>query len=242
MAEQRISIGNLEDVVVYDDTEFYQDGITPLGLLVTGTPTNDSHAVRKQDLTNSSINPLVDEQYVVMALTGDLPNERKLTAGLGITLGDGGAGGNATIATIAGIYYGATYGKDIAWVQASAAQNTWYLVSDADMVDGPLSGMTSDGNGKLTATNAGTYKIDMAISMQCSGTKKHLEYGVSIDGAAPAMYQREFFGAVSEEQHGSLTRIITVTAGQTIELAVRTPDTGTPDIEVDNLSITVEQK
>jgi len=97
MAEQRISIGNLEDVVVYDDTEFYQDGITPLGLLVTGTPTNDSHAVRKQDLTNSSINPLVDEQYVVMALTADLPNERKLTAGTGVALADGGAGGNATI-------------------------------------------------------------------------------------------------------------------------------------------------
>lgn len=97
MAEQRISIGNLEDVVVYDDTGFYQDGITPLGLLVTGTPTDDNHAVRKQDLTDSGVNPLVDEQYVVMDFTADLPNERKLTAGTGVALADGGAGGNATI-------------------------------------------------------------------------------------------------------------------------------------------------
>lgn len=138
-----------------------------------------------------------------------------------------------------GLPYGACYGYDIAWTQATAVQNTWYLVSDADMVDGPLNLMTHDGNGKLTATNAGTYKIDMAISMENSGVNLHTEYGISIDGATPAMHQREYFGVPSEEQHGSLTRIITLTAGQTIELAIRVPDAGTPTLSVDNLSITV---
>lgn len=39
-----------------------------------------------------------DAEYVVMALNGTLTNERVLTAGTGISLTDGGAGGSATIA------------------------------------------------------------------------------------------------------------------------------------------------
>jgi len=39
-----------------------------------------------------------DAEYVVMALNGTLTNERKLTAGARITITDGGAGGNVTIA------------------------------------------------------------------------------------------------------------------------------------------------
>jgi hypothetical protein len=149
--------------------------------------------------------------------------------------------GNDVIFTDAGggLLYGAAYGKDIAWTQASAAQNTWYKVSDVDMVDGPLNLITHDGSGKLTVTKAGTYKIDMAISHENNGTDKHTEYGVSIDGASPTMYQREFCATILEEQHGSLSRIITLTANQTIELAIRTTDTGTPTLTVNNLSITV---
>jgi len=136
-----------------------------------------------------------------------------------------------------GLPYGGCYGADIAWTQASAVQNTWYLVSDVDMNDGPLNLITHDGSGKLTATKAGTYKIDMAISIECSGTNKHMEYGISIDNANPIMYQREFFSTVAQEQHGSLSRLITLTAGQTIQLAVRTTDTGTPNLTVANLSV-----
>lgn len=134
--------------------------------------------------------------------------------------------------------YGSCYGYGIAFTQAAAVQNTWYLVSDADMVDGVLNMMTHDGSGKLTATLAGVYHIAMAISFQCSGANKHIEYGVSINGAAPTMYHKEHFPAASEDQHGSLTGIISLTAGQTIELAIRTTDTGTPDLTVDNLSVT----
>ena len=39
-----------------------------------------------------------DAEYVVMALNGNLTNERKLTAGSRISITDGGAGGNVTIA------------------------------------------------------------------------------------------------------------------------------------------------
>lgn len=140
-----------------------------------------------------------------------------------------------------GLPYGACYGTGINWTQTSAAQNTWYLVSDADMNDAPLNMITHDGSGKLTVSKAGVYKIDMAISMQCSGTNKHIEYGVSQNGASPVMYQREYLGAVSEDQHGSLSRLISCSANDTLELAVRTTDTGTPNITVDNLSITCVQ-
>ena len=40
----------------------------------------------------------IDAEYVVMQLNGTLTNERKLTAGSRITITDGGAGGNVTIA------------------------------------------------------------------------------------------------------------------------------------------------
>jgi hypothetical protein len=140
-----------------------------------------------------------------------------------------------------GLPYGSCYGKDIAWTQASAAQDTWYLVSDTDMVDSELNLMTHDGSGKLTATKAGRYLFNMAISFECSGVAKHLEYGMSINGADPAMYQREYFGATAQEQHGSLTRILSLAANDTVELKIRTTDTGTPDITVTNLSITSVQ-
>lgn len=133
--------------------------------------------------------------------------------------------------------YGACYGKGIAWSQASAAQNTWYLMSDPDMDDSELSGVTHDGSGALTVQYAGIYKIDMAISMQNSGVNKHIEYGVSVSGADPVMYQRELFPATSAETHGSLTRMISLSANDTIQLALRTTDTGTPTITVDNLSV-----
>lgn len=137
-----------------------------------------------------------------------------------------------------GLPYGACYGNEIAWTQASAAQNTWYLISDADMVDGPLNSMTHDGSGKLTATNAGTYLIGAAITFECSAANIHCEIGISIDGAAPATHQCLEFKFASSERAAPLTRIITLTAAQTIECAVRTTDVGTPDITVHDVSIT----
>ena len=148
--------------------------------------------------------------------------------------------GTVDVTPSGGLAYAATYGVGTPlWTQTNAVQNTYYLVTAAAMVEGPLLDMTTDGSGKITATYAGTYIIRMSISMENSGTAKHNEYGVSINGATPAMTQLEYFAAASQEQHGSLTRIIALTAGQTIELAIRTIDTGTPNLIVDNLSIIV---
>lgn len=97
MADQTISIGNIEDAFIFDDTEFYSDGTIPLGMLVPVAPTTPSGVMRLADMSTAT-NPLIGLQYVVMALTGTLTGERKLTAGTGVTLTDGGANGNATIA------------------------------------------------------------------------------------------------------------------------------------------------
>lgn len=50
-------------------------------------------------LTGGSSGAPSDAEYVVMSLNGSLPNERKLTAGTGISILDGGASGNVTIAS-----------------------------------------------------------------------------------------------------------------------------------------------
>ena len=50
-------------------------------------------------LTGGGSGAPTDAEYVVMALNGTLTNERKLTAGTGISITDGGAGGDVTIAS-----------------------------------------------------------------------------------------------------------------------------------------------
>jgi hypothetical protein len=50
------------------------------------------------DLTAASTGAPANAQYVVLALDGTLTQERVLTAGSGITITDGGAGGNVTVA------------------------------------------------------------------------------------------------------------------------------------------------
>ena len=68
--------------------------------------------------------------------------------------------------------------------------------------------------------------VNIILSLDMTGASKHLEYGISVNGAAPVMYQREFFATSGEEQHCSLSRIVVLTAGQTLSLQVRTTDTG----------------
>lgn len=96
MAIQSIHLGPVEDFLQFEDTEFYSDGTTPKGLIVPVAPTTNNGVLRLADLS-SATNPLIGLQFVVMALTGTLTGERKLTAGTGVTLTDGGANGNATL-------------------------------------------------------------------------------------------------------------------------------------------------
>lgn len=140
-----------------------------------------------------------------------------------------------------GLPYGSCYGNEIGWSQA-AAQNTWYEVSDADMADGQLNLFTHDGNGQLTALKAGKYLINYGISLEISVAGKHIESGISISGTEQNDGRAHFEAQTANSQvHLSSTAILNLAENATIEISVRTTDSGNPTIAVDHLNITAVQ-
>jgi hypothetical protein len=99
--------------------------------------------------------------YVVIALDGTLTQERVLAAGAGITITDGGAGGNVTIASSGGVTDG-----DKGDVTVSSSGTVWTIDNDvvsnaklANMATATLKGRVSAGSGDpedLTGTQATT--------------------------------------------------------------------------------------
>jgi len=107
MAIKTISIGNLEDVYQYDDTETYSDasavqGIKAATIQVTTAPAEADDVLRLDDL--GSLFAPHDAQYVVLVANSSLTVERVLTAGSGITITDAGAGSTVTVATSSGAF------------------------------------------------------------------------------------------------------------------------------------------
>jgi hypothetical protein len=78
----------------------------PDQILMNGGPITPAMRVWMELITRyvaaASSGAPVDAQYVTMALNGDLTAERVLTAGSGISITDGGANGNVTIAATGG--------------------------------------------------------------------------------------------------------------------------------------------
>lgn len=99
MAIQTISIGNMEDFHQFDDTSTYSDATVISGIRISRAPTNNNDVIRKTDLLSSSVNPLIDIQFLVLALSGNLTNERRLVIDEtnGLTKTDGGANADFTI-------------------------------------------------------------------------------------------------------------------------------------------------
>lgn len=140
----------------------------------------------------------------------------------------------------AGLPYGSCWGNEIGWSQASAAQNTWYKVSDADVSDGQLNLVTHDGSGKLTVSKAGKYLANWGVTGQVSGNK-HWAVGVGVDGTIANDGQTHIEAVANTENTVGGTAILSLTANQTVELMMRTIDTGTPTIEVHDMSLSVVQ-
>jgi hypothetical protein len=141
-----------------------------------------------------------------------------------------------------GLPYGSVWGNEIAWTQASAAQDTWYEISDADMSDGQLNLVTHDGSGKLTVSKAGRYKVDFSASLEVSLPGKHIQAAISVSGTEQNDGICHFEAATANQQfHLASTAILDLAASATIEISVRTTDTGTPDISCDHLNISLFQ-
>lgn len=104
MADVTISIGQQEDIFLYDDTGTYSDaspvvGIKSARIQATLAPTVADDVVRLDDL--GSLFAPHDASYVVVALDGTLTTERRLQAGAGLTLTDGGANADIDIDVVA---------------------------------------------------------------------------------------------------------------------------------------------
>ena len=138
-----------------------------------------------------------------------------------------------------GLPYGSCYGNEIGWTQASAVQNTEYLISDADIADGELNLATHDGSGKLTLTKAGRYLINWGIDVESSVVNQHIVCGIAVSGtgtnAGQSHVEPKF--ANEEESTGS-TAILSLSANATIELFVKCTDAGTPNISVSHMNLT----
>lgn len=140
--------------------------------------------------------------------------------------------------------YGACYGNHIGWSQVGAVQNTWYNIADADMISGPLNLVEHDGNGKLTVTNAGDYKIGYSLCYEDTIANNHVEVGIEVSGSGSAHAAGQTHSEnkfANEEEHLSSVTILTLGAGATIEIAIRTTDAGGPTLSVQGLNITVKQ-
>jgi hypothetical protein len=169
----------------------------------------------------------------------------------GAQLGDGGttnyvqidSDGDTRFLGGAGLPFGSCYGNEIAWTQASAVQNTWYEISDADMANGQLHDVAHDGNGKLTVTYAGMYLCNYAISGETdAGAGTHIQCTFSVSGTETndGMNHSETIGANSQIAMSGVA-ILDLAASATLEVSIRTTDAGTPDISVDHLNITCVQ-
>jgi len=172
--------------------------------------------------------------------------------GSGVTsIGDGGTTNYTQIAAdgdthwvgTGGLVYGHCYGDEIGFVLngGSAVQNTWYEIVDADMVSGPLNNCTHDGNGAITVTEPGHYRVTASVSFENDTSGNHSQWTISInDTETGGVMHHEAFGAA---KHGSVTvtGIYDCADNATIEVSGRTTDAGTPDITIDHLMITVTQ-
>ncbi len=143
--------------------------------------------------------------------------------------------------------FGSFYGNNINWTQV-AVQNTWYNVSDADIADGQLNKATHDGSGLLTVLEPGKYKIDYSLTVESATQNKHIETGIEISSSGSAendgrqhIHLPNLAAVANTEWSVSGTCILELADNATIEIAVRTTDTGTPTVKVDHINLTVMQ-
>jgi hypothetical protein len=137
-----------------------------------------------------------------------------------------------------GLSYGSCYGNEIAWTQAAAVQNTWYDISDADMVSGPLHNVTHDGNGQLTVLIAGMYLADWSGAFEADAANVHVQVTLSVNGTETdaAINHFETF-AISKQSTAAGNTILDLAVNDTVNASIRTTDAGAPDLSADHLML-----
>ncbi len=140
----------------------------------------------------------------------------------------------------AGLANGCCHGDHVGWSQAAAAQNTWYNISDSDIISGTLRSVSHDGNGKLTVTEPGLWLILYTITFETNAANKHIDCGIEINGSGSAdvvgISHLEVKFSNEEEALGGYGPII-LADNATIEVCIRTTDAGTPTISVQDIEL-----
>lgn len=135
--------------------------------------------------------------------------------------------------------YGSFYGIDINWSQA-AAQNTWYTISDVDIVAGPVHKTTFQNDQELKIAVAGFYLINYYAALECSLANKHLHTAIEVNGTEQNLGTTHLeFGRANEEFPISGTSIINLAVDDIVSIGIMTDDIGNPTIEVHNIGLTL---
>ena len=139
------------------------------------------------------------------------------------------------------IQFGNCCGNEIGWAQANAVQNQWYDISDSDMVDGQLYGVTHDGSGKLTVVKAGKYTADLSGAFEGDANGVHVQVGFSVNGTVDetCLNHIETIGS-NRQSAASIPGALDLAVGDTVAVSIRTTDAGTPDLAVDHLMLRLE--
>ena len=120
-----------------------QLALTSIGGTVTFTPNIPGHSLNLE--VTAGLYAPIDAQYVVMALNPTLTQERVLTGGNGLTLTDGGAGGNATLTLGTPSECSAVTGNTV-----GAATHTHHVLGSNNVSGGGVSLVECDANGDFT--------------------------------------------------------------------------------------------
>ncbi len=139
-----------------------------------------------------------------------------------------------------GLPYGSFWGNEIGWTQASAVQNTWYDIVNSNITTGELNNIVHDGNGKLTVLKAGRYLALWSGAFEADAANVHIQVTFSVNGVPTDSGVNHFETVgVNRQDPVSGNAILDLSANDTVEIAIRTTDSGTPDLAIDHLNMTL---
>jgi hypothetical protein len=91
-------------------------------------------------------------------------------------------------------------------------------------------------------STGGIYVVGYALSAEVNTANKHLETAILINGAVQAQGQNQMETAAPNlEQAVSGRALLDIPGGATVGLAIRTVDTGAPNLLVHHIELTVHR-
>ena len=138
-----------------------------------------------------------------------------------------------------GMCYGSCYGNEIMLDHEAMTQNVWYPNLSGAMVTGETN-LVTHSEGALTVEKAGKYLVTYDLSVEVDAPNKHIQSAISGAVIYPAYNHLEPPSANIQKIMGG-NMIIDLGANETIASVIRTTDTGTPDVIIDHVNLSVVQ-